>query len=87
MRNVAISQNTPPVLAQAIAEGAVAAENKALKEAIDMLMWEIREKDAIIAAYRYKELHAGEEMLKKYRRSRPRVGFWRRLSIACGLIA
>ena len=87
MRNVLISQSTPPALAQAIAEGAVAAENKALKEAIDMLIWEIKEKDAIIAAYRYKELRAGEEVLKKYRQHRPRVGFWRRLAVACGLIA
>ena len=84
MCNVAITPSTPPVLAQAIAEGAVAAENKALRETIDMLLCEIAQKNELIELYRWERQRAGEEMLRKYRRKHLRPSIWRCLmAVVC----
>ena len=74
-------------IAEAIAEGAVKAENEALKEAIDMLLCEIAQKDELIELYRWKEQQEHEKMLQKYRdEQKTRVPVWQRIAMVFGLI-
>lgn len=80
MCNITITPNTPPAMARAIAEGAVKAENEALKETIDMLLCEIAQKDELLELYRWKEQRNIEQVLRKYRESAPKKSIWQRVA-------
>lgn len=83
MSNIMIKPATPPVMAQAIADGALKAENEALKASIETLLCEIAQKDELIELYRWKEQREGERMLARYYNRQPKPSLWQKLVRIC----
>lgn len=79
MSNIMIKAGTPPEMAQAIADGALKAENEALKASIETLLCEIAQKNELIELYRWKEQREREQVLMKYRDRPPRMSVLKRL--------
>lgn len=79
MSNIMIKAGTPPEMAQAIADGALRAENEALKGTIEVLLCEIAQKDELIELYRWEAQRKHDRVLMKYRDRPSRMSVLKRL--------